>query len=53
VGAFEYGGGQEVLIEARDEPGPTCADLYARLTAIQRGDAPDPEGWTHVVVPPS
>ena len=43
--------GVEHAIPARSEPGPTCADLYKRLTEIQCGDAPDPRDWTRVVVP--
>mmetsp|Transcript_14686 Transcript_14686/g.38895 ORF Transcript_14686/g.38895 Transcript_14686/m.38895 type:complete len:393 (+) Transcript_14686:198-1376(+) len=46
-------GGSEYELQHNTEPGPTCLDLYTRLTDIQRGDAPDEDGWTHVVVPPS
>ena len=46
-------GGDEFQLQHHTEPGPTCLDLYTRLTDIQRGDAPDEDGWTHVVVPPS
>ena len=31
------------------ETGPVTARLLARLTAIQRGDAPDPHGWRHAL----
>ena len=43
--------GEEFVLDAHVEPGPTCLDLYTRLTDIQKGDAPDEFGWTHVVVP--
>ena len=45
--------GEDYVLDHNTEPGPTCLDLYTRLTDIQRGDAPDEDGWTHVVVPPS
>ena len=45
--------GEDYELQHNTEPGPTCLDLYTRLTDIQRGDAPDEDGWTHVVVPPS
>ena len=41
----------EYVIGDGKEVGKTCLDLYTRLTSIQRGDAPDDFGWTHVVVP--
>ncbi|KAH8052220.1 branched-chain-amino-acid transaminase [Aureococcus anophagefferens] len=50
VGTFAKGG-EEFVLDAHVEPGPTCLDLYTRLTDIQKGDAPDEFGWTHVVVP--
>ena len=52
VGKFAKGG-REYVVDANAEPGKTCLDLYTRLTDIQKGDAPDPDGWTYVVVPPS
>jgi len=48
VGAFVRGE-DRFPVAASDEPGATCAALYDRLTKIQRGDAPDVHGWTHVV----
>jgi len=39
-----------VMVYCQDgRPGPVCADLYQRLTAIQCGDAPDPYGWVRRV----
>ncbi len=32
-----------------DQPGKHCVELYNKLTAIQRGDEPDPYGWVHKV----
>jgi len=48
VGSFTRGG-KTSTIDANTEPGATCAALYKRLTDIQKGDAPDPNGWTHTV----
>ena len=50
VGRMHY---QEREIVIRDgEPGPVACTLYAELTALQRGQRPDPYGWTHVVKVP-
>ena len=38
------------LVIGGGEPGPLTKDLYGRLTAIQRGQAPDTKGWLRVVV---
>ncbi len=32
-----------------EHPGPIMLDLYNRLTALQRGERPDPYGWTYEV----
>lgn len=31
------------------QPGPLAERLYAAITGIQHGDAPDPHGWTTIV----
>ena len=46
-------GGVDYELKHNTEPGPAIRDLYTKMTDIQRGAAPDPDGWTHVAVPPS
>jgi branched-chain amino acid aminotransferase len=39
---------QEIIIR-NGEPGPIARHLYTELTALQRGERPDPRGWTRVI----
>jgi branched-chain amino acid aminotransferase len=43
VGTVKHEGGQYAIADG--EPGPVTVRLRERLTAIQRGDAPDTHGW--------
>jgi branched-chain amino acid aminotransferase len=42
-------GKKEIVYIKDGKPGKKVLDLYNRLTALQKGEAPDPYGWTEIV----
>ncbi len=48
IGSITYRD-RKAVYSTDGKPGPHCAELYRRLTAIQLGEEPDPYGWTSAV----
>lgn len=49
IGTVKHDGGAVTMSDG--QPGPVTVALRERLTAIQRGTAPDPHGWMRTLIP--